>query len=130
VALDEHQESQVMVVGIDHVQLAMPASGEREARQFYCGLLGMEERTKPPHLAVRGGVWFEGGSAKIHLGVDTGFRPARKAHPGLLVADLRAVTAGLRTAGLAVTDGEPLEGYEHVYIDDPFGNRLELMERR
>ncbi len=118
------------IVGIDHVQLAMPAGREQEARAFYCGLLGIPERAKPPELARRGGVWFESASVKLHLGIEGDFRPARKAHPALLVRDLSALVARLREAGIAVVDDEALPGHDRVYVDDPFGNRLELMEPR
>jgi catechol 2,3-dioxygenase-like lactoylglutathione lyase family enzyme len=118
------------VVGVDHVQLAMPAGHEPEARAFYSGLLGIPEVTKPPALAARGGVWFESGRVKIHLGVDPDFRPARKAHPGLLIHDLASLIERLRRAGCSIVDDEPLEGYLRVYVSDPFGNRLELMEPR
>jgi catechol 2,3-dioxygenase-like lactoylglutathione lyase family enzyme len=118
------------IVGVDHVQLAMPAGREAEARAFYSGLLGIPEAAKPPALAARGGVWFESGAVKIHLGVDPDFHPARKAHPGLLVSGLEALVGDLRRAGYRVTTDEPLEGHLRVYVDDPFGNRLELMEPR
>ena len=116
------------IVGIDHVQLAMPAGHENEARGFYFGLLEIPERPKPPELAKRGGVWFENDAVKIHLGVEAEFRPARKAHAAFLVRGLAGVTARLRHAGFEVID-EPMPGYSRVYVSDPFGNRLELMER-
>ncbi|HTI53398.1 MAG TPA: glyoxalase, partial [Verrucomicrobiae bacterium] len=86
------------IVGVDHVQLAMPAGREAEARAFYDGLLGVPEIAKPPALAARGGAWFERGRLKIHFGVDRDFRPARKAHPGLLVEDLAGLIERLRAA--------------------------------
>ena len=113
---------------IDHVQLAMPAGREDEAVAFYEGLLGIEQVPKPPHLAVRGGCWFERGDLKIHLGVEADFRAARKAHPALLVDDLPALVERLQSAGVPLRDDEPLEGYDRVYVDDPFGNRIELLE--
>ncbi|MGO9602531.1 MAG: VOC family protein [Candidatus Binataceae bacterium] len=116
------------VTSIDHVQLAMPAGGEAEARAFYAGILGIREHPKPPHLARRGGCWFERGALKVHLGVEKEFAPARKAHPAFLVEDLPALVEALKQAGHKVVDDEPLEGYERVYVDDPFGNRIELME--
>jgi catechol 2,3-dioxygenase-like lactoylglutathione lyase family enzyme len=116
------------VVGVDHVQLAMPAGREEDARRFYGGLLGLPETAKPPELAKRGGAWFESGSVKIHLGVDADFRPARKAHPGLLIEGLSELVRRLREAGYVVSDDEPLPGYYRVYVHDPFGNRLELLE--
>jgi RimJ/RimL family protein N-acetyltransferase/catechol 2,3-dioxygenase-like lactoylglutathione lyase family enzyme len=113
---------------IDHVQLAMPAGGEDDAVRFYEGLLGVPRVPKPPHLAVRGGCWFEQGDLKIHLGADSEFRPARKAHPALLVDDLPRLIADLTAAGVHVNDDEPLDGYDRAYVDDPFGNRIELLE--
>ena len=118
------------VVGVDHVQIAMPAGGEAEARAFYGDLLGIPEIPKPPALAARGGAWFERGTLKIHLGVDRDFRPARKAHAGLLASGLDALVERLRASGYAIVDDEPLAGYQRVYVNDPFGNRLELMEPR
>jgi catechol 2,3-dioxygenase-like lactoylglutathione lyase family enzyme len=118
----------VRVVGIEHVQLAMPAGREDDARRFYSGLLGIPEAPKPPHLAKRGGAWFEAGGLKVHLGVEADFHPARKAHPALLVEDLAVLVERLRAGGCAVVDDEPLDGYYRVYVSDPFGNRIELME--
>ena len=110
--------------GIDHVQLAMPAGGEDDARGFYADLLGFAEVPKPERLAGRGGCWFEAGEARVHLGVDRDFRPARKAHPALLVRGRAALAQRLREAGVPVT-----EDGDSVYVDDPFGNRVELLER-
>ena len=107
----------------------MPAGREEDARAFY-SLLGLSEVPKPEELLKRGGVWFENSEVKVHLGVDREFRPAKKAHPAFLVRDLRLLVERLRSAGVAVVDDEPLSGYDRVYVTDPFGNRLELMERR
>jgi catechol 2,3-dioxygenase-like lactoylglutathione lyase family enzyme len=119
----------VRVTRIEHVQLAMPAGGEELARKFYAGILDIAEAPKPPHLAKRGGCWFERGDLKIHLGVETDFRPARKAHVALLVMDLRDLQRRLAASGYAFKEDEPLEGYHRIYVDDPFGNRVELMEQ-
>src|SRR5215467_9038856 len=136
------------IVGVHHVQLAMPAGGEDDARCFYSGLLEIPEVQKPAELAKRGGAWFEtsavrvhqaelakrGGAwfetsaVRVHLGVETDFRPARKAHPGLLVENLESLVMRLRDAGYEVIGAEPMPGYNHIYVHDPFGNRLELLE--
>jgi catechol 2,3-dioxygenase-like lactoylglutathione lyase family enzyme len=116
------------ITGIEHVQLAMPAGGEELARAFYGRILGITEIPKPAHLAKRGGCWFERADLKIHLGVEADFRPARKAHVALLVSGLPALIETLRSAGYAIKEGEPLEGYHRIDVDDPFGNRIELME--
>lgn len=114
--------------GLDHVQLAMPTGLESAAREFYSGVLGLSEVPKPANLAKRGGVWFEGGSLRVHLGVEQDFRPAKKAHPAFLVRDLPALIRHLESAGIAVVNDEPLEGYVRIYVSDPFGNRIELLE--
>jgi catechol 2,3-dioxygenase-like lactoylglutathione lyase family enzyme len=117
------------VVGLHHVQLAAPAGSEEALRAFYSGLLGLPEAAKPTVLSARGGVWFRSAGVELHLGVEAGFRPARKAHPGLLVDDLDALAARLVAAGAEVTwDGE-LPGFRRCYVADPVGNRLELLER-
>lgn len=117
------------IVGIDHVQLAMPKGGEAQARSFYAGVLRLTELPKPPELAARGGAWFTAGGIQIHLGVDADFHPARKAHPALLVTGLADYVARARAQGCRIDDDEPLPGYSRVFLSDPFGNRLELMEK-
>ncbi|HEY9436483.1 MAG TPA: VOC family protein [Blastocatellia bacterium] len=116
------------VYAIEHVQLAMPPNGEEAARSFYAGVLGLTEKPKPPRLAARGGVWFELGDLKIHLGVESDFRPAKKAHPALLVEGLDELISRCEEAGAPVVWDEPLDGFRRAYVNDPFGNRIELME--
>lgn len=115
------------VEGLDHVQLACPPGGEDEARRFYGGLLGLREIEKPEPLRSRGGVWFEcGTSQQLHLGVEEPFSPARKAHPGLRVADVATLEELAAKLG-GVTWDSDLPGYKRFYASDPFGNRLELL---
>lgn len=122
--------SAMKIYAIDHVQLAMPAGQEDVARAFYADVLGFTEIPKPPELAKRGGCWFQQGSVFIHLGVEADFRPARKAHPAFLVDGLDEVVARVADAGLEVdTSQPPLDGYHRAHIFDPFGNRIELMEK-
>ncbi|MCX9147952.1 VOC family protein [Erythrobacter sp. WG] len=116
------------VIGLDHIQLAIPAGGEDRARTFFVGLLGMVEVPKPSSLSPSG-CWFTGGGAALHIGVDPDFRPARKAHPAFLVEDLAGLRARLVEAGCVVRDDAPIAGYARFFTEDPFGNRIELMER-
>ena len=111
--------------GIDHVQVAMPVGGEPTAREFYVGVLGLVEVPKPPVMAARGGCWFEAGAVKLHHGAEPAFVPARKAHPALL---LRGLTAFIERTGLDATWSDEIEGTVRCHIDDPFGNRIELIE--
>ena len=117
------------LIGLDHVQLAMPPGAEAEAEAFYTGVLGIPRVTKPEVLAKRGGCWFEQPGLRVHLGVEADFRPAQKAHPALAVHNLGGLVERLRSSGIAVTPGEGLPGLDQAYVDDPFGNRIELIER-
>jgi catechol 2,3-dioxygenase-like lactoylglutathione lyase family enzyme len=119
----------MQVISIDHVQLAMPPGGEKEARNFYQGILGIAEVPKPPSLAKRGGCWFERDSLKVHLGIEVDFRPAQKAHTAFLVEDLEDLKARLETAGYSTTKDDALDGFYRIYVQDPFGNRIELIEQ-
>jgi catechol 2,3-dioxygenase-like lactoylglutathione lyase family enzyme len=116
------------VRSIDHVLLAMPVGREEEARAFYQGVLGIPELTKPANVAVRGGCWFGHDTLKVHLGVEKDFKPARKAHPAFIVSDVRAMARKVAAAGFRVAEDVPLAGYDRVFVDDPFGNRIELMQ--
>ena len=117
------------ILRIDHVQLAMPPGSEERARTFYVGLLGLNEVPKPPELAKRGGAWFELGAVKVHLGVEEDFRPAKKAHPALVVEGLNEIVAKCEKAGYKTKPDASFDGYNRVHVEDPFGNRIELMER-
>ena len=116
------------VLGVDHVQIAMPKGSEDLARGFYGEVLGMKEIPKPQALAGRGGCWFAAGAAQVHLGAEEDFRPAKKAHPALLVEGLDEILAKCRAAGLPSRPDAEIDGRRRVHVFDPFGNRLELME--
>jgi len=118
------------ILSIDHIQLAMPIGEEEKARAFYVELLGFTEIPKPPELAKRGGAWFESESAQLHLGVESDFKPARKAHPAFIVDDLDSLITKVQNAGYETdTSQPPLDGYKRAHVFDLFGNRIELMEK-
>ena len=112
---------------IDHVQLAMPPGSEEQAVAFYQGLLGIPQVPKPPELAARGGCWFERDGLRIHLGAEEGFRPAKKAHPALVVDGIDALCSALEAAGHPVRHVEDVPGMPQWFVADPFGNRIELV---
>ena len=118
----------MQIVGLDHVQLAMPAGAEAQARSFYAGLLGLQEVAKPEPLLARGGCWFAGPGIVLHLGVEAEFVPARKAHPALRVRDLEACRQELLAAGVVVAPDHSLPQVRRFYAGDPFGNRIEFIQ--
>jgi catechol 2,3-dioxygenase-like lactoylglutathione lyase family enzyme len=118
-------------IALHHVQVAIPRGEEDRARPFYGDVLGLIEIPKPVNQRERGGLWYQIGTLQLHLGVEDDFRPAKKAHPALLVDDLASVVARAEAAGQSARpDQLVLEGYDRVFVDDPFGNRIELLQRR
>lgn len=116
------------LVGLHHVQLAIPPGTEELCRDFWGGVLGMTELKKPPALAARGGCWFRGGDLEVHLGVEEDFSPNRKAHPGILVTSLQALATRLEDHGVSVTWDDNFPGHNRFYAFDRLGNRLEFLE--
>jgi catechol 2,3-dioxygenase-like lactoylglutathione lyase family enzyme len=117
-----------VLTGLHHVQVSCPPGSEDRLRDFYVGVLGMTEVAKPPVLAARGGVWFRSGTAEIHCGVEQDFRPARKAHPGLLADDLDGLAAACEAAGHGVEWDPHFPGHRRLYVADAVGNRLEFLQ--
>jgi catechol 2,3-dioxygenase-like lactoylglutathione lyase family enzyme len=116
------------VIGIHHVQLAMPLAQEEVAVAFYSGVLGLERIPKSPELEARGGCWFRSAGFELHLGVEEPFAPARKTHPAFIVEGLDALEDRLQAAGHMILRDNLLEDYRRFYVHDPFGNRLEFVE--
>ena len=125
---------------LHHVQVACPPGGEDAARRFYADGLGMTEVEKPEDLRPRGGVWFRsftGGKvvAELHVGVEDPFRPARKAHPAFVLADvaeLQRVAERLTGLGFDVdrSQRDSFPGHQRLHTFDAHGNRVELLAAR
>jgi catechol 2,3-dioxygenase-like lactoylglutathione lyase family enzyme len=118
------------IAHLDHIQIAAPRGCELAAREFYGSLLGMPEIRKPQALRARGGCWFQCGSQQLHIGVEPDFRPARKAHPAFVAADLDELRQTLQASGIIISDDNSIPGTRRFFADDPWGNRLEFLEKR
>ncbi|HEY2355550.1 MAG TPA: VOC family protein [Gaiellaceae bacterium] len=118
-----------MTLSLDHVQIAAPPGCEAEARRFFGDVLGLQEVEKPEPLRARGGVWFAVGAQQLHIGVESGFAPALKAHPAFRVsADaLDDLAARVAAAGHTVEWDESLADVQRFFTADPWGNRLEIL---
>jgi len=113
---------------VDHVQLAAPVGKEQVAKDFYVGILGFQEIEKPKTLKQRGGVWFQAGNVRLHIGVEENFVPAKKAHPAIEVEQLEALRKNLEHRGIKTIIDTRLPGADRFYVYDPFGNRIEFLE--
>jgi catechol 2,3-dioxygenase-like lactoylglutathione lyase family enzyme len=117
------------ILSLDHVQIAIPIGNENRARGFYSGILGFTEIEKPPQMAERKSIWFVAGAVSLHLGIEPDFTPAKRAHPAFVVVDLDKILAACERAGITTKPDTSFNNFRRVHVFDPFGNRLELMER-
>jgi catechol 2,3-dioxygenase-like lactoylglutathione lyase family enzyme len=117
------------ILSLDHVQIAIPVASESRARAFYSGILGFTEIEKPQQMAERKSIWFVAGAVNLHLGIEFDFTPAKRAHPAFVVDGLDAILAACERAGIATKPDTSFNGFRRVHVFDPFGNRLELIER-
>jgi len=117
---------------IHHVSLIV-ADTER-ALGFYRDLLGLEVDPGRPELGYPG-AWLRIGDQQIHLLELPNPDPveARPAHGGrdrhlaMTVADLDAIAALLKTAGVGYSMSR--SGRRALFTRDPDANALELIER-
>lgn len=119
----------IQVIGFDHVLFPIPVGAEPAARKFYCETLGLVEIPKPTALAGRGGMWLDCGNVQLHLGGEDGHTPSKKAHPALIVVGLNEIRQRLDHAGHTIDDHIQIPGCTRFFVNDPFGNLIEFIER-
>jgi catechol 2,3-dioxygenase-like lactoylglutathione lyase family enzyme len=113
----------------DHVQVCIPPGAEGEAREFYGRLLGLEEVEKPDVLKRNGGLWYNVAGVQLHVGVEDVVAPSKR-HPAFEVEDAAGVRTYLEQSGVRTKDEPDIPGVVHRFsLFDPFGNRIELLER-
>lgn len=118
------------ILALHHAQITIPRGAEADGRRFYCNVLGLPEVPKPETLAGRGGFWFRVGDRDVHVGTEDGVeRTATKAHLAYQVDDLAAWRERLGAEGIQVLEGVPIPGFDRFECRDPWGNRLELIQR-
>ncbi len=119
-----------MILSVHHTQITIPTGEEKAARDFYCGILGLPQIAKPDALAGRGGFWLEVGGFPVHVGVEdfSGRKPS-KAHVAYLVSDLESWRNRLVSNNIEILEGIPIPGCDRFEFRDPFGNRVEFLQK-
>jgi catechol 2,3-dioxygenase-like lactoylglutathione lyase family enzyme len=118
----------VRIKRLDHVQICIPFGAEEKAREFYAQVLGLEEMEKPDALKPSGGLWFKMADIQLHIGVED-MQGKSKRHPAFEVEDLERIREYLRENSVQVKDEIAVPGLNRLSFFDPFGNRIEFMER-
>jgi catechol 2,3-dioxygenase-like lactoylglutathione lyase family enzyme len=113
---------------LDHVQVCIPRGAEGEAREFYGGLLGLEEIEKPEAIKKNGGMWYSVADVQLHVGVEDSVAQSKR-HPAFEVENVEGVRAFLERNGVRTKDETAIPGMRRFSFFDPFGNRIELLEK-
>ena len=117
------------ILGIDHVQIAVPKALEDQCLAFYREVLRLPELEKPEPLKARGGAWFQAGPTQMHIGIDPDASPKSKRHICFLVGDLAGAKTEILSHGVPIEDEGLAEGLRRFFVRDPAGNRIEIGQR-
>lgn len=121
----------LLILKVQHAQITIPKGAEDEAREFYCGVLGLKEISKPEILRTRGGFWLEVGAFQVHIGTEDNVeRQNSKAHIAYEVEDLELWREKLLENNVEILEGIPIPHYNRFEFRDPFGNRVEFLEKK
>ncbi|MEP6902059.1 MAG: VOC family protein [Actinomycetota bacterium] len=121
----------LLILRVQHTQITIPKGAEDEAREFYCGVLGLKEIPKPEILQTRGGFWLEVGAFQVHIGTEDNARRAQSnAHVAYEVENLNAWREKLIENNVEILESIPIPFYDRFEFRDPFGNRVEFLERK
>ncbi|MGZ3775675.1 MAG: glyoxalase superfamily protein [Pseudobdellovibrionaceae bacterium] len=119
-----------IVLSLNHADIIIPRGAEDLAREFYCSFLGFKEIPKPADLQKNGGLWLEISNAQVHLSIQDGFDPSKtKSHLAYEVSDISFLKQELDKRGVKWNDNTSIPGFIRGDIRDPFGNRIEFMQR-
>jgi len=115
----------VRVQRLQHVSVPRPRGSADEARQFYGGLLGLEEIAVPATLAHLDLVWYRVGDDELHLFGDERGGGHAAQHFCVQVDDVEALRRRLAAAGVAIGEEPEIPNRPRFTVRDPFGNLIE-----
>jgi catechol 2,3-dioxygenase-like lactoylglutathione lyase family enzyme len=118
------------LVGINHVNVTVPAALELASKQFYGDVLGLRQIPKPEGPRKNVGAWYEVGGLQLHLSIeDDAQNRASERHICYQVADIAHAKLHFQNAGIEVIpDQDPLRGRSRFFVRDPGGNLIEVTE--
>jgi len=123
----------VKIKRLQHVSIGIEAGREDEARAFYGEALGLKEKRRPMGLKDRDLIWYDIGEDEheIHL-IRTQvahFTPVRPGdHFCIEVDDIMGMRAQFAQHGVAVRETSEIDQRPRFFVDDPFGNSIELVQ--
>jgi catechol 2,3-dioxygenase-like lactoylglutathione lyase family enzyme len=118
----------IKFIRLNHIQICIPTGKEDEARRFYADIIGLVEIPKPAALVPNGGLWYQIADIQLHIGTENEVNHSKR-HPALEVEDLQAARKHLEKHGVKIKDEIDIPGQTRFSFKDPFGNRIELLQK-
>lgn len=118
----------INILRLDHLQVCIPIGMEEKAREFYTGILGLEEIEKPDSLKPNGGLWYNAGDIQIHIGVEEAENNSKR-HPAFQIDNFEEVKKYLEEKGVKIKEETPIPGVKRFSFLDPFNNRIEFLSK-
>ena len=97
------------------------------SRRFYRDVLGLTEIHKPRTFDFVV-VWFDLGGQHLHLLLKDRADTISPRHFALQVANAAAARTYFQERAIAVHETTPIPGADRFFIDDPDGNRIEIIQ--
>src|SRR5450432_3624517 len=113
---------------LDHIQICIPTGKKNEARAFYTDIIGLEEIPKPAGLIANGGLWYQAGEIQFHLGTENEINKSKR-HPAFEVVDLASARQLHETHSVKIKEEIQIPGQIRFSFINPFGNRIELLQK-
>lgn len=113
---------------LDHIQICIPKGKETEARQFYTGIIGLTEIPKPKELIPNGGLWYQIADTQFHIGTENENNKSKQ-HPAFEITDIQKARTYLENHGIEIREEIQISGQIRFSFRDPFGNRIELLQK-
>jgi len=118
----------IEVKRLDHIQICIPTGKEEEAREFYTNIIGFKEIPKPIELIPNGGLWYQVGNIQFHIGTENEINKSKR-HPAFEVVDITAARQHLEKYKVRIKEETQVPGQIRFSFTDPFGNRIELLQK-
>jgi catechol 2,3-dioxygenase-like lactoylglutathione lyase family enzyme len=118
--------SAIRFTHIDHCSVLI--TDLAKAREFYVGVLGLKEITKPKTFDFVA-LWFQLGDGQtLHLLQKPQPDTRSPRHFALRVSDVTAAREHFRAHGIAIQETGPIPHCDRFFVFDPDGNRIEIIQ--
>lgn len=79
-------------------------------------------------LMKNGGLWYQIADIQLHIGTENEINKSKR-HPAFEVNDLKSARIALEANDISIKEEIQIPGQNRFSFMDPFGNRIEFLEK-